>query len=201
LNYSNTTNLFSEVFKQNTRERKFIITHENISSRKEIGISISATIPVNKTWSSNVYTNFANSKFDGTINGGLLNVSGTVFTGNISNQFKFKNGWGAELNGRYHSKGIDGQIISDPIWAVSTGVQKEILNKKGALKLAIRDIFNSQKFSGVVRHDDIDAKIVNNNFQRTATLTFTYRFGKPLKTGQETDNGGAADEQNRIKKG
>lgn len=201
LNYSNTTNLFSEVFKQNTRERKFIITHENISSRKEIGISISATIPVNKTWSSNVYTNFANSKFDGTINGGLLNVSGTVFTGNISNQFKFKNGWGAELNGRYHSKGIDGQIISDPIWAVSTGVQKEILNKKGALKLAIRDIFNSQKFSGVVRHDDIDAKIVINNFQRTATLTFTYRFGKPLKTGQETDNGGAADEQNRIKKG
>jgi iron complex outermembrane recepter protein len=201
LNYSKTTDIFSEVFKQDTRERKFTITHENIASREEIGISLSATIPVGKTWSSNVYTNVANSKFNGTINGSLLNVSATVFTGNISNQVKLTNSWTAEFNGWYRSKGLDGQIVSDPMWAIGAGVQKEIMNKKGALKLGIRDIFNSQKFSGLVRYDDIDATIVNNNFQRTATLTFTYRFGKPLKTQQERNNGGAGDEQNRIKKG
>ncbi len=200
LNYSKTTDLFSEVFKQNTMERKFIITHENIAAREEIGISISATIPVGKMWSSNVYTNLANSKFNGTINGSSLNVSGTIFVGNVSNQFKLKNGWSAELSGWYRSKGIDGQIMSDPMWAVNTGVQKEIMKKKGFLKLGVRDIFNSQKFSGWVRYDDIDAKIVNNNFQRTATLTFSYRFGKPLKT-QQGRNSGAGDEQNRIKKG
>ena len=199
LNYSKTTDIFSEVFKQNTRERKFIITHENIASREEIGISISATIPVGKIWSSNVYTNLANSKFDGIINGGRLNVSRTVLTGNVTNQFKFQKGWTAELNGWYRTKGIDGQIIIEPMWAVGIGVQKEIIKKKGALKLGIRDVFNSQKFSGSVRYDDIDAMIVNNNFPRIATLTFTHRFGKPLKTQQE--NGGAGDEQNRIKKG
>ncbi|MGZ5246606.1 MAG: outer membrane beta-barrel family protein, partial [Flavitalea sp.] len=201
LNFSKTTDLFSEVFKQNTSERQFIITHENIASREEMGISISANIPVGKIWSSNVFTNFANSKFNGTIDGSPLKVSGTVFMGNVSNQFKFKNGWSAELNGWYRSKGIDGQIIIDPMWAVSTGVQKEIMKKKGILKLGVRDIFNSQKFSGLVRYNGIDAKIVNNNFQRTATLTFSYRFGKPLKTQQERNNGGAGDEQNRIKKG
>ncbi len=201
LNYSKTNDIFSEVFKQNVRERKFIITHENIASREEIGIAVSATIPVTTTWNSNIYSNFANNKFNGTVNGSSLNVSRNIFTANVSNQFKFKNGWAAELNGWYRSRGIDGQVISDPIWAVSTGVQKEIMKKRGALKLGIQDIFNSQKFSGLVRYDDIDATIVNNNFQRTTTLTFTYRFGKPLKTQKERNDGGAADEQNRIKKG
>ena len=201
LNYSKTTDIFSEVFKQNARERKFIITHENIASREEIGIAISATIPVATIWSSNIYSNFSNNKFNGIVNGSSLNVSRNIFTANVSNQFKFKNGWAAELNGWYRSRGIDGQVISDPMWSVSAGVQKEIMKKRGALKLGIRDIFNSQKFSGLVRYDDIDATIVNNNFQRTATLTFTYRFGKPLKTQQERNNGGAGDEQNRIKKG
>jgi hypothetical protein len=200
LNYSKTTDLFSEVFKQNAGEKKFIITHENIALREEIGIAISATIPVSKTWTTNVFTNFANSKFKGTINGSSLNVNGSVFTGNVSNHFKFKNGWSAELNGWYRSKGVDGQIISDPMWAVSGGVQTEIFTK-GFLKLGVRDVFNSQKFSGLIRHHDIDAKIVNNNFQRTVTLTFTYRLGKAFKRGQEKNNGGAGSEQNRIKKG
>lgn len=201
LNYSKTADVFSEVFKQNVSERKFIITHENIASREEIGISITATVPVVKNWSSNIYSNIANNKFNGTVNGNLLNVSRTVFTGNVSNQVKFKNGWTAELNGWYRSKGVDGQVISDPIWAVSTGAQKEIMKKRGVLKLGIRDIFNSQKFSGTINNGDIDAKVVNNNFQRTATITFNYRLGKALNTKKGTSNGGAAEEQNRIKKG
>jgi len=201
LNYSKTTDLFVEVFKQNTSERKLIITQGNIATREDIGVSISASIPVGKFWNSNIYTNLVNNKFNGTVNGSSLKISGTAFLGNISNQFKFKNGWSAELNGWYRSKEIKGQIISDPIWSLSTGVQKEILKKKGTLKLGIRDIFNSQKFSGLVKNDEIDTKIVNNNFQRTGTLTFTYRFGKQLKTQQKRNNGGAGEEQNRIKKG
>jgi outer membrane receptor protein involved in Fe transport len=201
LNYSRTSDLSVEIFKQNTNERKLIITQGNIATREDIGISISASIPVGKCWNSNIYTNLVNNKFIGTVNGSSLNISGTAFLSNISNQFKFKNGWSAELNGWYRSKEIKGQIISNPIWSISTGVQKEILKKKGTLKLGIRDIFNSQKFSGIVKNDGIDTKIVNNNFQRTGTLTFTYRFGKQLKTPQKRNNGGAGEEQNRIKKG
>jgi hypothetical protein len=194
-------NLIAEVFNQNTIERKLIITQGNIATREDIGISISASTPFGKFWKSNVYTNLVNTKFSGTVNGSSLKVSGTVFMGNISNQFKFKNGWSAELNGWYRSKEINGQILSDPMWTIGTGVQKEIIKNKGTIKLGIQDVFNSQKFSGLVKHDEIDTKIVNNNFKRTATLTFTYRFGKILKTAQRRNNGGAGDEQTRIKKG
>lgn len=201
LNYSKTMDLFLEVFKQNTSERTLIITQGNIATREEIGISISASIPVGKTWNSNIYTNLVNNQFNGSLNGSSLKNGVTSFLGNISNQFRFKGGWSAELNGWYRSKEIKGQMISGPMWSVSTGVQKEILKKKGTLKLGIRDIFNSQKFSGLVKHHEIDTKIINNNFQRTGTLTFTYRFGMQLKTQQKKNNGGAEEEQNRIKKG
>ncbi|MEO8172329.1 MAG: TonB-dependent receptor [Sediminibacterium sp.] len=201
LNYSQTTDLFAEVLNQNTSERKLIVTQGNIAAREDIGISISASIPIGKFWNSNFYTSLVNNKFNGTVNGSSLIVSATVFTGNISNQFKFKNGWSAELNGWYRSKEINGQIMSDPMWAVNTGIQKEVMKNKGVLKLGIRDVFNSQKFSGVVRYNEIDAKIINNNFKRTATLIFLYRFGKPLKTQQIRNAGSAGDEQSRIKKG
>jgi hypothetical protein len=201
INYSKTTDLFSEVFEQVASERKFIITHGNIASREEIGIAIGASIPFSKSWISNVFTNCSNTKFNGTINGNAIEANGRVLSGNVSNQFKFNNGWAAELNGWYRSRLVDAQLSSDPMWAISTGVQKELMKKKGALKLGVRDIFNSQKFSGIARHGDIDARIVNNNFQRTTTLTFTYRFGKTLNPKQERNIGGAVDEQDRIKKG
>ena len=34
---------------------------------------------------------------------------------------------------------------------------------------------------------------------RIATLTFSYRFGKPIKGLKTRKSGGAADEQNRVK--
>lgn len=54
---------------------------------------------------SNPYTNLAGNKWNGSIDGSSLNVSGTVFTGNVNNQFRFKN---------------------DQMWAINTGVQKNV---------------------------------------------------------------------------
>ena len=202
LNYSKTSDMFTEVFKQITSERKTFVTQDNIASRENYGIAVSAYMPIGKIWTTNIYTNLTSNKFNGQINGGSLNVSATMFMGNISNQFKFKKGWSADLSGWYRSKGIEGgQILANAMWQTSAGVQKEILKKKGTLKLSVRDIFNSQKFTGVVKYQDIDAKIGEQGYNRTGTLTFTYRFGKPMKSQQRRNIGGAGDEQNRIKKG
>ena len=118
----------------------------------------------------------------------------------LTNQFKFKKGWSAELSGFYRSNGIEGQIIMDPMWQISAGVQKQILKDKGTLKLGFRDIFNSQQFKGAVKYQDIDVKIKSINDSRRATLTFIYRFGKPIKNQpQRRKTGGTTEEENRIK--
>jgi len=201
INYSKTNNVFTEVLKQITTERKTFLTKENIASRTNMGLAVSAYFPVTKLLTTNIYSNVVHDTYKGALDGGYLDVNGMIFFANISNQLKFKKGWSAEASGFYRSKGIEGQIIMNPMWRLDAGLQKEILKTKGTLKLGIRDIFASQNFSGNVKYKDIDVFVKSLHDTRRASLTFTYRFGKPLQNQQRRRTGGASDEQNRVKTG
>ncbi|MEO8720331.1 MAG: TonB-dependent receptor [Ginsengibacter sp.] len=199
LNYNETYHVFSPVLKQLTSERKTFQTTENLASRTTFGLAVSANFPIASYWSTNLYSNLNHTSYRGVLDGGNLEIDATAFMANMSNQFSLKDGWSAELSGFYRSRGIEGQIIINPMWRLDAGVQKMILKKKGSLKLSIRDIFNSQMFSGSVNYHDIDVKIKNVRDSRTVSLTFSYRFGKPLKNQSHRKTGGASDEQSRIK--
>jgi iron complex outermembrane recepter protein len=201
VNYSEVHHVFTEVMKQITSERKTFITKENIASKSNVGLAVSANFPVTKFWTTNIYSNVSHDTYKGQISGGMLNVENTMFSGNMSNQLKFKKGWSAELSGFYRSKGIEGQIVINPMWRMDAGLQKLILKKKGSLKLSIRDIFQSQNFSGSVNYQDIDVHLKNTRDSRTVSLTFSYRFGKPMQNQQRRKTGGATEEQNRVKTG
>ena len=199
LNYSKIHHVFTDVIKQITSERKTFQTKENLASKTNYGIAVSANFPVTSFWSTNLYTNVNYNAFSGVLDGGNLQISATTFMANMNNQINLKNGWSAELSGFYRSKGIEGEIVINPMWRLDAGVQKLILKKKGSLKLGVRDIFNSQNFSGNIKYQDIDAYIKNIRDSRTFSLTFSYRFGKPIKNQQHRRTGGASEEQNRVK--
>jgi hypothetical protein len=198
LNYGKTTDVFADALDQINSERKTFLTEKNIATRENMGLAVSANFPVNKIWSTNIYTNVFNHKYYGALNTAILDVNATMFMANISNQFKFKKGWSAELSGFYRSKGIEGQLIANPMWQVTTAVQKQVLKTKGTLKLSVSDIFLTQKFSGGVRYQDIDVKLSGINDTRRATLSFTYRFGKPIQNQPRKKSGGL-DEETRVK--
>lgn len=199
LNYSETHDAFTQVLKQINNERKTYQTKENLATKTNYGIAVSANFPVMKFWNTNIYTNVGTSRYKGALDGGFLDVSQTMFMGNVSNQFKLKNGWNAELSGFYRSRGIEGQIVVNPMWRMDAGVQKQILKKKGTLKLSVRDLFNSfNSMKASVNYQDIDLNINNKRDSRTVSLTFSYRFGKTLKSTRAR-NSGAADEESRIK--
>jgi iron complex outermembrane recepter protein len=199
INYSKTNNVFTDVLRQVTSERITYQTKENIASRTNYGLAISAYFPVTKFWTTNIYGNVIHDAYKGALDGGYLNVNAITYFANITNQIKLKKGLSAELSGFYRSKGIESQIVMDPMWRVDAGLQKQVLKSKGTLKLSVRDVFASQKFSGYVKYQDIDIKIRNHWDSQDASLTFTYRFGKPLQNQQRRKTGGASEEQNRVK--
>jgi hypothetical protein len=120
---------------------------------------------------------------------------------NINNQFKFPKGWSAEVSGWYRSKGIEGQIMLEAMSQVSTGVSKQVLKNKGSLRFNIRDIFYTQQANGRMNFQQTEASFRNLRDSRVANITFTYRFGKPMKAANQRKTGGAADEENRVKVG
>ncbi len=199
LNYSKIHHVFTDVIKQITSERKTFQTKENLASKTNYGIAVSANFPVNSFWSTNLYTNVNYNAYSGVLEGGNLEINATTFMANMNNQFKLNNGWSAELSGFYRSKGIEGEIVVNPMWRLDAGIQKMVLKKKGSVKLGVRDIFNSQNFSGSINYQDIDAYIKNIRDSRTFSLSFSYRFGKPIKSQNRRRTGGAVEEQNRIK--
>ena len=198
LNYSKTTDVFADALDQINSERKTFLSKKNIATRENLGLAISANFPVSKVWSANLYGNVFNNKYYGSLNTAILDVNATMFMINANNQFKFKKGWSAELSGFYRSKGIEGQLVANSMWQVSTGVQKQILKNKGSLKLSLGDIFYTQKFSASVKYQDIDMKIRGINDTRRGTLTFTYRFGKPIQNQPKKKSNGL-DEETRVK--
>lgn len=197
VNYSHTKDLFSETFEP--RGFATVIKQGNFASSDNASVSVSAQKNVTKIWVLIIYSEANYSKYKGLLFGNSGTRSGSNYLININNQFKFNKGWSAELSGFYRTKGIEGQISINPLSQVSAGVEKEILKKKGTIKLNIRDAFFSMIQNGKVDILNTDASFHQYGDSRVLSINFTYRFGKIMEAAPKRKTGGAGDEQNRVK--
>jgi len=209
INYSRTVDYMNETFEQEqdangNKGYATIVRQGNIGKRDAAGIAVSAQIPVAKWWNASIYSNYNYNKFRGRLNGNgeYIDVAASNVLFNVNNQFKFNKGWSAELGGFYRTRGVDGQIIIQPLGQLSAGIGKQVLKNKGTVRFNVRDILYTQKATGDMTFENTIAHFVNSRDSRVASLSFTYRFGKPIKGQQQRRKiGGADDEQNRVKVG
>ncbi|MFT3823294.1 MAG: outer membrane beta-barrel family protein [Chitinophagaceae bacterium] len=199
LNYSKTTDLTNETFDQDGYAT--IVRKGNIGRRENAGIAVSVQYPVAKWYTTMIYVNYNYTKYAGKLYGDDINVSAANLTVNMNNQFKFNKGWSAELSGWYRTKGVEGQILIRPMGQLSAGIAKQVLKGKGSVKMNVRDIFFTQVVKGSMNFKATEATFENRRDNRVANITFTYRFGKPLKNTPQRNRNGASDEQNRVKSG
>jgi outer membrane receptor protein involved in Fe transport len=200
LNYNNTSDVISQIFKQNSQTKIVFFTADNVAKFTNMGISITAPIPVTKWWSMNFFTNVYNNHYKGIYNGAPLDISYTSFNANMTNTFTIKQGFSLEFSGFYRAKGVDQLTINEPIYQISFGGQKNILKNKGTLRLNVRDPFAWQEYRGVVEYSNIYAKIRNKFDSQFIAATFTYRFGKNNQQAPPPRRRSSAtqDEQNRV---
>ena len=199
LNYNNTTDVISQIFKQNSQTKIVYFTSDNVAKFINMGISITAPITIAKWWNTNFFTNIYNNHYKGIYNAEPLDISYTSFMVNITNTFTIKQGFSLELSGFYRGKGVDQLTINQPIYQMSLGGQKNILKNKATVRLNIRDPFAWQEYRGLTEYGNIYAKIHSKFDVRQVTATFTYRFGKNIQQPPQRRRGSATqDEQNRV---
>ena len=116
---------------------------------------------------------------------------------NLNNQFNFNKGWSAELSGYYTLKEQELQEVTDPTGQLTAGISKQILNNKGTLKFLVRDIFYTQAMKGNTIFNQATEYFKLTRDSRSASIAFTYRFGKQAK-GPQRKTGGADDEIKRV---
>ncbi|MFZ1528181.1 MAG: outer membrane beta-barrel protein [Ferruginibacter sp.] len=196
VNYAATKNLFGESFDK--EGDAIVVRRSNFGKLQQASLSVSAQVPVQKYWQAQIYTEGNYRHLQAQLRGKPIDVSLTTFSANISNQFTLGKGWTAELSGFYASGEAENQIIIDPLMQLNAGVQKQILKKKGTLKIAFNDFTGPMKVTGHLEDLSLaKASFAQRRDSRTVTLSFNYRFGKPMKT-EKRRSGGAGDEQNRV---
>jgi outer membrane receptor protein involved in Fe transport len=201
LNYSYTINFFTETFQQSGQAT--IVRNGNIGSRQNEGIAVSAMRPLTKWWTAILYANVNYNKFTGMLYGENIDVSATTLLLNLNNQFSFQHGWSGELSGFYRTKGVEGQVIVDPLGQGTVAVAKKIMKDKASLKFSVRDFLYTNHPQGYIDFQETDATFHNRRDTRVVAMTFTWNFGKPLKgmSNNGHRNGGAGEEQSRVKSG
>ena len=203
LNYTNTTDIITEVLEQNTDANETFVKKSNIAKQRQYGISVSANGSLAKWWSANVYANVYNNHYRGVVNGDNISTGATTGQFNVSNQFKFAKVWAAEAGGFYRTPFVEGVFKINGFGIMNVGISKQIMKTKGTVRLSVRDILYSQKINGAIQFSNIDAAFQQTRDSRVVNLNFTYRFSKgKLANGQKRRNvGGAGEEQNRVKTG
>jgi hypothetical protein len=202
LNYSKTTDIITEVLEQNTMKNETFVKKSNVASQRQYGISVSAGGQIKKWWSGNIYINVYNNLYKGIVNNDYISLGTTTGQLNISNQFKFAKTWGAEIGGFYQTPAFEGVFRIKGIGVMNLGVSKQILKGKGTLRMSLKDILYSQKASGTIVYSNIDASFQQKRDSRQLAFGFTYRFNKgKLKANSGKREGGASEEQERVKTG
>ena len=199
LSYSRSTDYFSQVFPIDSSGIVYY-TEGNLDLLENFGISVGLQLKPANWWNLSAQSVFNYKRMNGFIEE-KLQADIRQLTLNINNQFRFKNGWSAELTGFYTSRSQhDIQEIVDPAGQLSVGVAKQVFNNKGTLKLAGRDLFYTQWMKGMTYFPMATEWFKLTRDTRVVTLSFSYRFGKAFKTTERT-KGASSEEVQRVGNG
>jgi iron complex outermembrane receptor protein len=199
INYTRTVDVITQLLKQNTADKKTYQTRDNFGRMQQIGIAVMANVPVKKWWNANMYVNAFENHYQGMYNTDPIDIRMVSVMMNMTNSFTIgKKGWTAEASGFYRTKGADGLLIANAMGGMNIGAGKLIMKKKGTVRLTVRDIFWTQRFSGYAKYSDVDVKLASRRDSRQVAVSFNYRFGKTNIAPARKRATGATDEEKRA---
>ena len=105
-----------------------------------------------------------------------------------------------ELSGWYAAPGIwGGTFETKGMGNVDIGVQKKILDGKANLKVAVSDVFRTNRWSAISQFGALYMKAGGSWDSRRLRVNFSYRFGNDEVKAARRRNTGLEDEKGRIK--
>ncbi|MBJ6109752.1 TonB-dependent receptor [Hymenobacter sp. BT523] len=197
LSYSRTSNPIVGTVEPES-ESTVISTFRNLDLQHNYALTLTAPVDITKWWKTYNNAVLYYNRFNGAVAGTNLDRGGVSLTLTSNHTFTFGKGWGAELNGSYQSREVDGFFVSRPNGEVSAGVQKSLWERKATLKLAVNDMFFSRVGRVTSTYDNYVERFVMRRDSRFVNLTFGYRFGNDKVAPTKRRTGGAEDEKRRA---
>ncbi len=197
--YSITTDNITEVIQPSETEDSVTVqTNKNLAQVHYYSISGAYPFEITKWWSNVSNINLYYAHYTGNVANTNLSNGSPAFTISSNNSFTLPKGWAAELGLWYQSRQIYGFMDLKEMWMLNMGVQKQVFNNKGTIKLNVQDLFwqglpsATSEYTAYVESFDV------HRDTRQLSLSFNYRFGDRKTPGVRRRRSGAEDEKNRV---
>ena len=199
LGYSHTTNVITEILKQDTQARKSFQTSANMAERTNYSLGFSLPIPIAKWWSSNTDIYFNRAELVGKVENANLSPSNNQFYFNSNHIFTLPKNYRFEIGGNYFSGGLESAFIFGAGGSLNVGIQKTVLNKRGVIRLNAQDILYTSNPNVFIKYGDLDITVRPRQDSRVIRINFSYRFGNMSIKGARERATGLEAEKSRVK--
>jgi hypothetical protein len=126
-----------------------------------------------------------------------LNAFGATFY--AQNSLRFAKTWTAELSGVYVAPSIMmGTFKTKGMGGVDLGVQKQIMNGNGTIKVSGTDLFHTFRFKATSDFAGQTTNVLARWEAQQFKVNFTWRFGSTTVKGAKQKTGSAEDENKRA---
>lgn len=199
LSYSRTTdNIINVLSLVPDQDRVVIQTFRNLAVNNYYAFTLTIPVTIGKWLNSSNNGVLYYSNYKGNLVNTNLNNGQASFNINSSNTITLGGGFSSEVIASYQSKQIYGFLDINKIFTMAVGVQKQFWDKRATLKLAMVDVFHSNKTNGLTVSNGYRENFRQWRDTQVGTLSFTYRFGKNQLAPARRRATGAEDEKRRA---
>jgi hypothetical protein len=174
--YTRTVDPLAPVFVKG-ENNSIISTFNNLKAADLFYVYFDLSFPIFKFWKTDLTGGTGFLKY---------NTSSSLYIGNNStwsylmqaeNIFSLGDGWNVELNVLQRGPYASGTYKIKSIFSSSTGISKDFYHNRAAFKLALLDIFNTDKQRISIQYQDVILGQINKAETRYLNFTCSYKFG------------------------
>ncbi len=196
LEYRKTTNEIQLLTEQDSETGIAFGFSDNLNNFERYGASMFFPLDFVKGLSGygGVMVNYDRYSTDGRFeefNQSVWNV--TTF---LNVNYEFTNNFSAELNGWYTSNGIEGIMLSQPLYGMDAGLQYKFLDGKARINLSV-DNFVYKPWIADIQFNGLDALVKSDWESPVVNLRFSYKFGNKHLKQNNRRNDSNSEEKNR----
>ncbi len=193
--------IMREVPGQLPEQNTTFVMADNLETQDNLNLTLSFPLPIRKWWTiqNNVTVHY--NQLNTVHLDAVYKVDVVAWNAYMANNFVLGKGLTGELAGWYNSAGLYGFFRSQPMGGFSLGVQKQLFNNKGNVKLNVNDPLWLNQFRGSTEYEQINFRIRSRWESRVARVTFTYNFGNQQVKAARQRTTGTEAERNRAGSG
>ena len=195
--YSRTTDLVNTIARQQGDQA--YTQPQNLQQQDNISLNINLPLPIQSWWEGYLWLGIWHNQFKSQLDEGQLDAG--AFGGGcyLSQQFKLGKGYEMEASFWAQFPTQDGIFTNRGIASASAGAKKSLWNGKASVKLAVNDLFGTQRWTQSVDFGSVRGTMRNTWESQNIALSFSWKFGNQNLKTRNRNNGGATDADERIK--